>query len=188
MINGIILAGGKSSRMGEDKALLKLAGKTLTQHVYESMKPFINECLIISNNPDVQLENCRTIPDIIKDTGAIGGIYTGLKNSNAKYNLVISCDTPFIEPAILSELIDNKEDNEIIITKYLTQIHPLIGLYSKDILNEIELQIAKKNYKLFNLIKQCKTKILSAKPEYSHSFLNMNTPEDYAFAQKMIQP
>ena len=107
-ITAIVLAGGKSSRMGSDKALLLYKNKTFLEHVVCAIKPLVDEILIISDNKDHQVNDCTTIPDLILNSGPIAGIYTGLKNSKTENNLVLSCDIPLVQTSILEFIIKNR--------------------------------------------------------------------------------
>ena len=77
-ISGIVLAGGKSRRMGRDKALIVLKNRTFLEHVVFALKPMVDDIFIVSDNPDHQIENFYRVPDMIMDAGPIAGIYTGL--------------------------------------------------------------------------------------------------------------
>ena len=105
-ITGIILAGGKSSRMGTDKGFLVLKGKSFIQHSIDVLKPLVSEIIIVSDNPEYDAFNFKRIEDIIKDAGPIAGICSGLKASSSQYNLVLSCDIPLIKAEILQKLIN----------------------------------------------------------------------------------
>ncbi len=81
---GIILAGGKSSRMGEDKGLVLLNGKPMIQYVIEALKGVVSDIIIISNNASYNKFGIPVYPDIIKDKGPVGGIFTGLHHSKTQ--------------------------------------------------------------------------------------------------------
>ena len=99
---GIILAGGKSQRMGTDKGLLLLDGKPFVSYIYEALQPIVGEnCIIVSSNPDYDCLGCTRVEDIIPTKGPRGGISTGLKYSKTKMNIVISVDAPLVSTALL---------------------------------------------------------------------------------------
>src|ERR1035437_7677768 len=95
-LNGYILAGGKSSRMGTDKGLLVFNKKTIIQHVIAQLKPVVKEVIIVSNNRDYEKFGVKVIADIIKNIGPAGGIHAALSHSNTNHNFIVSCDMPFI--------------------------------------------------------------------------------------------
>ena len=86
-ITGIILAGGKSSRMGSDKGFLKLNDKRFVLYSIEALKPLVSEILIVSDNENYDTFGYKRIEDIIKNSGPVAGIYSGLKASKTEYNL-----------------------------------------------------------------------------------------------------
>ena len=100
-ITGIILAGGKSSRMGSDKALLLYRGKAFLTHVINALIPLVDDIIIVSNDERHSQFNYRRISDTIIDAGPLAGIHAGLTDSNTENNLVLSCDVPLIQTSIL---------------------------------------------------------------------------------------
>ena len=105
---GIILAGGKSSRMGEDKGLVLLNGKPMIQYVIEALKEVVSDIIIISNNASYNKFRVPVYSDIIKDKGPVGGIYTGLYHSTTELNFCISCDVPMISSDFIFWLLNKK--------------------------------------------------------------------------------
>ena len=183
-ITGIILAGGKSKRMGTDKAFIKLNGKTLLEHSIELIQPFCNSLLISSNNLAHEKFGYKIIPDKIPNCGPIGGVYSCLKKSEPEWNFVISVDSAFVEPEFIKFLIS--EISEISEFDAVVPIHtkgkePLIALYHKNCLVEIEKMIHSGNYKMHNLINSINTKWIDLQNwvnKYPRLFHNLNRPED----------
>ena len=105
---GIILAGGKSSRMGEDKGLVLLNGKPMIQYVIEALKEVVSDIIIISNNASYNKFRIPVYADLIKDKGPVGGIYTGLYHSTTELNFCISCDVPMISSDFILWLLNKK--------------------------------------------------------------------------------
>src|SRR3989338_5642445 len=104
-MTAIVLAGGKATRMGgRNKAFLKIGGKTIIENLLDKLNPIFGKILIIANVPAqfnqslvTSYQNTKIISDIIPEKGPLGGIYTGLMTSRAKFNFVIACDMPFID-------------------------------------------------------------------------------------------
>ena len=104
-ITGIILAGGKSERMGTDKGLILYKGKPFIKHVYEAMKAVLgNNIVVVSSNAAYDAFGYRRIEDLIADKGPVGGLYTALKQSKTKLNLVLSVDVPLISSELLKSI------------------------------------------------------------------------------------
>ena len=106
-ISGIILAGGKSSRMGTDKAMLIFNEKPFIQHIIDAMKPLVNNIIIVSDNEERTFLGINRTNDIIKDAGALAGLYSGVHYSKTDCNLIVSCDVPLITTEVLQLLINN---------------------------------------------------------------------------------
>ncbi|EMR03671.1 molybdenum cofactor guanylyltransferase [Cesiribacter andamanensis] len=104
-ITGIVLAGCKSSRMGQDKGLMLLQGKAMVLPVIEQLQPQVAEVLLVANAPAYRQYGFRVVPDLVAEAGPMGGIYTGLTASASEYNVVLSCDMPFITAEALGKLI-----------------------------------------------------------------------------------
>ena len=103
-ITGIILAGGKSTRMGTDKGFLLLNNKPFVQYSIDALQPLVSEIIIVSDNPDYDRFGLKRINDTIKDAGPVAGICSGLEASSTAYNLILSCDIPLITSKILQKL------------------------------------------------------------------------------------
>ena len=129
----IILAGGKSSRMGTDKALLEYQGKAFVQILYDNLKNICSEVIISSNNSEIKIEEAKTVADDIKDIGPMGGLYTCLKLSKTDFNIVVSVDTPFISAKLLTEVYEQSQQYDISIIEHNKKTHPLIGVYHKNV-------------------------------------------------------
>ena len=177
-ITGIILSGGKSSRMGRDKGFLLFEGKPFVQYSIEALKPLVSNIIIVSNHRDYDVFGLDRIEDHIENAGPLAGIYSGLKHTKTEYNLVLSCDIPLITSEILKKLIDAIDDEtEIIQIESEGKTMPLIALYKKQcehifikLLNEGErrLQFA---------VNQCNIKNVVLNKDEIHFTNNINTPD-----------
>jgi len=174
-ISAIILAGGKSTRMGTDKALLKYNDKTFLEIVTNEIKKICKTILICSNNLNHKIDNCELIFDKYSEIGPIGGIYSGLSESKTEYNIVIACDNIFIKAEIFELLWEkSKEKNyDITIANYKNFPEPLIGIYNKSALKFIQQNIINKDYKLQNLLKNSNTIKVDFDDE-NDIFININ--------------
>ena len=131
---GIILAGGKSSRMGEDKGLALLNGKPMIQHIIEALENSVSDIIIISNNTAYSEFGYPVYSDIIKDKGPVGGIYTGLSHSNTDKNICLSCDVPLISSEFITWLLERSGDSNVTLPKHKNKVHQMIGVYQKSVL------------------------------------------------------
>ena len=104
-IIGIVLAGGKSSRFGSNKALYIHEQQTLLEHSLQLLKPLCQQVCISGCYSEYQKFDVSCIPDLITNIGPLGGIYSAMKNFNSPYYLFLTCDMPFMEEALLQRLL-----------------------------------------------------------------------------------
>ncbi len=109
-LTGIVLAGGKSSRMGTDKGLLDFRGKKLVQHPLDLLGPYCHEIFISTNNRDYSLFGFPLIKDTLRGKGPVAGLITALGASSGDWNLVVGCDMPFLQPEFIDLLISSAGD------------------------------------------------------------------------------
>ncbi len=178
-ITGIILAGGKSSRMGTDKGFLKLNRKSFVEYSIEAMKPLVSQMMIVSNNADYDAFKLKRVEDVIKNSGPLAGIYSGLSHSKTDYNLVLSCDIPFIKTSILEMLI-NAQDGDADIVQILSdgKPMPLIALYKKRCETIFYNLLQNDERRLHVALNQCIVKNIELNPECDVFTTNINTPEE----------
>ena len=176
----IILAGGNSQRMGEDKGLKTLNGKRFIDHILQAAAENVVDKLIISDHLEHYKLYDFVYPDIIKNQGPLGGIYSGLHYSKTDLNFVVSCDTPLINAKVFEKL-STEQDEKFDIVHF--DQHPLIGIYKKDICNAILKLIHKKSLSVRYALSTLKTKILNTHNLEKH-LTNINTPQQFQNVQK----
>lgn len=175
-ITGIILAGGKSSRMGSDKGFIKLNGYTFMSHIIEAMKPIVNTVIIVSNNSDYDEFGYKRIEDIIKDSGPLAGLYSGLYHSKTENNLVLSCDVPLINSSVLKQLIDGFDNGfDVIQLQSQNKTIPLIALYKKQCFYKCLELLDKGEKRLRIAVEQLKSKTIMLDSELDKYVNNINT-------------
>jgi molybdopterin-guanine dinucleotide biosynthesis protein A len=184
-ITGIVLAGGESSRMGVDKSLLKWKGKTLTEHVIDTLNPLCNKVVISSNKKVYDFTGCETWPDEIAQQAPIIGIYSCLKRSETEINLVLSCDMPLITAELLKLLINSSHNYSLVVPVHDNgMIEPLCGVYKRTIIPVMEKCILDENLSMHKFLEACDTlyfKIDNESEFYSTQlFSNINTRDDLA--------
>lgn len=180
----LVLVGGKSRRMnGNNKAFLKFKNKSFIENITDELKNFNNIYLSVDDKEKYKHLNYILLEDIYKDIGPIGGIYSALKVIDEKYIFVTACDMPKITKEFIEFLFSSiTEDVKcVVVQDEEGRIYPLGGIYSKDILYDIEDMIQKKDYKLLNLINRVKSKIISLPDtKFNKDILNnINNLEQY---------
>ena len=180
-ITAIILAGGKSKRMGTDKALLEMDGTSLLQKAITLCKELSPEIIISSNNPTHQQFGFPVITDEMKNCGPIGGISSCLKQSKTAWNFVISVDAAFVESDFVDFLFPDADDFDAIVPVHSKGKEPLIAFYNKSSLAKMEEMLQTENYKMHNLLALINTKFIDCEKwlvKYPKLFYNLNRPED----------
>ncbi|MCL4549854.1 MAG: molybdenum cofactor guanylyltransferase [Bacteroidetes bacterium] len=202
-ITGIILAGGKSSRMGVNKSFLKLGSQTIIERITDLMKSIFTEVIIITNTPEEYL--FLQLPlheDIFKGQGPLGGIHSGLTHSKTGKNFVISCDIPLMTQEVIEFLTGYSTDRPITVARADGFIQQLCGVYCRSLLNEIEKIIfqseteirnneqTKRKCSVHKLIENVNAEIIDIENDYStfwkETFFNMNQPEDYVAIKRKL--
>jgi len=175
-MTGIIITGGKSQRLQKDKATFIFNSKALAQYSSDLLKTYCEQIIVASNNINHSVFGDIRVQDEIGD-GPIAGLYSGLKASSKDWNLILPCDTPYINDKIIDELISNKEDfDAIVAVDANNKVHPLIGIYHRRIITIIQDQINNNKYSVMNLLEHINTKYV--KFNDSSSFRNLNTIKD----------
>ena len=178
-ITGIILAGGKSSRMGNDKGLLKINNKTFIELVIEAMKPLVNDILIVSNNPDHDKFGYERIGDIISDSGPLAGIHAALNHTSTRHNMVLSCDIPLITTEVLNKLIETDYENyDVVQIKSKDKTMHLIAMYNKDCLQTCHELLQQGEKRLRVAINQMHSKSIVIDDKWANYVKNVNTKDD----------
>lgn len=176
-ITGIILTGGRSSRIGTDKAFLEFEGKTLLNRALDFCESFCNEVIISSNYPHHKIANCRYVTDEKEGCGPIAGIYSCLKQSANNWNFVLSVDSPFVETDFVSFLFSKTHGFDAVIPFHKNGKEPLIAIYHKNVFPEIESQLKTGNYRILALLNKVKTNFVDSQlwvEKYPNLFLNVN--------------
>lgn len=181
-ITGIILAGGKSNRMGTDKGLLKLGEKYLIEYPIDVLSNLCDQILISANSNSYDFLGYPIISDIVSDCGPIGGIYTGLCHSKTNWNLVLSCDMPFVSEMLLHYLIANSEHTEVTVPYHKNKLEPLCAVYHKKTKHVLERFIQKNDFKIINTYQELKLRKVLISPDlyFYKNFLfdNINFSKD----------
>ncbi|MFK7050292.1 putative molybdenum cofactor guanylyltransferase [Flavobacterium columnare] len=180
-IEGYILAGGKSSRMGTDKGLLLLNNIPFVTHIQNVLKTICKTIQIVTNNLEYKKTGYNIIKDIIIEKGPVGGIYTALSHSKTTYTLIVSVDSPLITEKLIKELIVNHISQNASVTIFGTEKIeiPLVGVYNTDLKFFFEEATIHNRLKLRELLKEIKTQKITISKEFESQLQNINTKEDY---------
>lgn len=180
-ISVIILAGGLSSRMGRDKGLILLQGRSMIEHILEQAAYLTTNIIIVTGNPAYKKLGFPCQHDIIPGKGPLGGIYTGLIHSSTRKNIVLGCDTPFISDGTLQHLAASCGGEDVLITEHRRKAQPLCAVYDKNCIAHFKDKIAAGQLKLLDAIQDLKVTVTRFDEALwlSHDeFANINTPEE----------
>ncbi len=180
-IGGIILAGGKSSRMGADKGLIEFQGKLLVEYAIDLLKPLCAEIIISTNQSGYGQFGLKTVADVYQDCGPLGGLQASLSETKFDWNIVVSCDTPFLQPELFTELLLMKEEFDAVIPKHVDGIEPLAGIYRKSLAEMLEQKLQAGDFKMQKMLYEINTGFYDATGlirKYPRLFHNLNRPEE----------
>ncbi|TVQ83597.1 MAG: molybdenum cofactor guanylyltransferase [Bacteroidetes bacterium] len=181
-VTGIILAGGKSSRFGSDKALFEYQGKKLVEYSIEALKPLCNELLISTNQPEkYDFTRFKTVTDMYSNSGPVGGIHACLKASSNEHNLVIGCDMPFLKHGLFLHLLKKAAKHQVVIPMHNGFSEPLAAFYSKSCYEVLEESLKKNKHKILDAIQGLQVLYLEISQEYFYDetlFFNVNFRSD----------
>ncbi len=188
---GIILAGGKSSRMGQDKGLLEIAGKKLVEIAISNLIPVCQRILISSNSTVYEQFGLEVVRDIFPGIGPMGGIYSALKMSHSEFNLVLSVDLPFAGEDLFRYLLKQAEGYQVAVPCSGSDYYePLCACYSISVLPQIEESIRKENFKLPDLFREFHMNALTIDSQLPFFkpwiFHNVNSESDLLAANKLM--
>ncbi len=189
-VTGIILAGGKSSRFGIDKGLVKFRDKPLISIAIERFHSLCDHMIISANTDTFHHLGYPVIPDAVNDCGPMMGIYSCLKHSSTRVNLVAPVDTPLVPTGLYRELIRMMEDSQVVVpVNDKERYEPVIGLYHQDVLESMERLFSEQNYTLPDLYKKIRFKGMSVGEHQPFSnpliFTNINTFDDLTFLESL---
>ncbi len=189
-ITGIILAGGKSSRYGTNKAFVEMNGTRLIERVIRVMEPLFGHLIIITNTPhEYAYLQLPMVEDLIKGLGPLGGIYTGLESISDEAGFFVACDMPFLNGGLIRHMVEMREDFDVVVPKIDWKIEALHAIYAKRCLPAIRALIDAREYQIIKLFPKVRVKYLNEgeirrfDPELK-SFLNINRPEELLSASK----
>jgi len=183
---GFVLAGGRSSRMGRDKALLTLGGEPLVQRAVGKLSEVCAEVAIAGGTEELMRFD-RVIPDRFPGYGPLGGIVSALEQSPAEWNLFLSVDAPFVPVSCLKTLLLMAAgfSGVAVIARADDRMQPLCAVYSRKALTILEQELAAGRWKVLSAIEAAgDVKVMDF--EDARWFANLNTPEEFAEAERQV--
>lgn len=198
-VTGIILAGGKSSRLGRDKAWEDVGGQRIIDRVIGALRSSCDEVLIIGDRPERQnelsLPKCiQYRSDELKGRGSIGGLYTGLKSSDTLWSLVVACDMPFISRELIRFMLSiiSKNRCDAIVPVINGRYQPTHALYNSTCIPFIEKNISSGNFRMDSYfdeiyLEEISEDVINSIKGAELSFFNVNTEDDLFTAREQYK-
>lgn len=186
--SAVILAGGKSRRMGFDKQLLQLENRCLLRHQGEQLAELFEQVIVVSNTPELYQEPpFILVGDELHQKGPLGGIHSGLKRAASDKVFFLACDMPNINPDYIRFMQERlrSSSSEACVTRFGNWIEPFNAFYTRNLVPAIEEYLGRGRHSLFKFLNAQNTHYVSEEEARTYSpdwqmFLNLNTPEELA--------
>jgi molybdopterin-guanine dinucleotide biosynthesis protein A len=186
-VSAAIMAGGKSRRMGQDKAWIELDGEPLIKRVADVLAQVADEVIVVANDPKYETLGLRVVHDRFPEGGALGGIATGVSAATHDRVLVAACDMPFLSVEVWRVLLDHRYEADVVIPKIAGELETLHALYTKACVAPMERALAAGKMRVISFFDEVRVQPIEerelrvADPTL-RSFTNVNTPEELATA------
>ncbi|MHB8781328.1 MAG: molybdenum cofactor guanylyltransferase [Candidatus Geothermincolia bacterium] len=193
---GVILAGGRGSRLRMDKSELELGGRLLIERLMEQLRSLFPSLLLVVDADDSPLgryegEDVRVAADLLPGQGPLGGIYTALEQALTPFIFVVACDMPFPCLDLIRLMVDRSESYQAVVPRRGDLIEPLFAVYSHDALAPLRRHLEQQQRKIYRFLDSIRVLYIEA-PEIDRCdparrcFLNINTPEDLERARHLL--
>ncbi len=186
----IVLAGGKSARMGQNKALVTVNEHKMIEGVVRELEKIFPEIIISANGNTLADLGVRAVPDIFSGHGPLGGIHAGLKASGHHVNFVVACDMPFLDVGLAAYMVHAAPGHDAVVPKLGEYYQPLFAVYTKGCIAAIESQLKRGHNRIVSFYSEVNIKFVGmdeikryGDPE--RIFFNVNTPGDLKLAKVM---
>jgi molybdenum cofactor guanylyltransferase len=193
-VTGILLAGGKSRRMGEDKRHLVVGEQTLLERGLAVLcSTFQNVLVVIAQDSPPLGVDARVVRDLVPDCGSLGGLYSGLMQATTPWVFVVACDMPFLNQAVIAQFTSRRTTADIVMAKLDARLQPMHALYGKQCLPVLEQMVRARQLKIQEMVSQSSLRVcyvteadlLSIDPS-GRSFYNVNTLADLEAARSLL--
>lgn len=194
-MTGLIMAGGKSKRLGQDKRFLMLGGKSCLQRVLEAYQDLFDEILVVADVKEpFQSLGVHVVEDLIPGRATLGGLYTGLHYARSDRVFSAAVDMPCLSTQTIRIVLDQADRGDIVIPDLNGQLQPMHAVYSKACLSYLKDLIVASRLKVQELcavpdlrVHRIPQSVFERVDPDLRSFFNINTPEDLALAREWIE-
>lgn len=184
-VTGVILAGGQSSRMGSNKALLPYRGGRFIEAIYRQFRGLFADVLLVTNTPEqYQFLDCPKVPDLYPGMGALAGLHSGLQHSSMPHIFAVACDMPYLNDALIRTLAARRYSVDVVIAEGDQGLEPLHAIYSRSCLPHVTEALCSGRRRIISFFPEVtvdtfsRAAVQALDPAFA-SFSNINTPADY---------
>ncbi|HEY51900.1 MAG TPA: molybdenum cofactor guanylyltransferase [Caldilineae bacterium] len=187
---GLVLLGGASRRMGQNKALLPVAGVAIIERVIHALDPLCSRIFLVGNDAEPYLHlGLPIIPDVEPNLGPLMGLYSGLLATNNELNVLLACDMPFASRPLMAHLLASSDDYDVVIPRTEKGLHPLCAVYRRSTcLPAIRAALDARSRRVISFFDQVRVREIG--PDELRlldpdgvGLMNVNTPEELAKAR-----
>jgi molybdopterin-guanine dinucleotide biosynthesis protein A len=183
-LTGVILAGGKSSRMGSDKALLQLDGRPFVERIAQTLRAEFDRVILVANNHSAySFLGLEIVGDVYQDCGPLGGIHSGLVHVDGADVFVCACDTPLVSRELVNHIAVSQSTALVCVPSFHQRLHPLCGRYKQECIPLLVNEITSQRLRVLDFIEKVAADIVPITPDlpfYKNDlFSNFNSAEDF---------
>lgn len=185
-VTGVILAGGKSSRMGRDKATLEVAGMPLFERILAVMRTLFPTVLIAGDRPDLARPEVPCYPDLFPGS-ALGGLHTGLCAAQTDWIFVAPCDLPHPDAELMRILLRRRTGADVVVPRTRSGLEPLFALYRQSCRGPVQSMLEADQFRIYDFYPQVRMRYVEEgelPADWQRSLANINTPEDIRRLEK----
>ncbi|MDD3828505.1 MAG: molybdenum cofactor guanylyltransferase [Anaerolineae bacterium] len=194
-ISAVVLAGGESRRLGQDKCMLLVEGQSLLDRTLGLLASLAGDLVVVSNDPRRTVDlpfPVRLVPDRQPGVGALMGLYSGLHAARHDRAVAVACDMPFLSLPLLRHMVSLSVDYDVVLPRLGDLVEPLHAVYGKGCLGPMERQLSRGRRRIvsfFDDVRVCyveQAEVDRYDPRHL-SFLNVNTPDDWQRVQALLR-
>lgn len=189
-MTAIVLAGGKSSRMKTNKALLSLGEKTMIEGIIDKLRDLFPEIILVTNTPEeYRFLGLPMVGDVFQQVGPLAGLHAGLLAASSPHVFAVACDMPFLNLELIRYMQEQMDGYAVVVPRLGELIEPMYAIYSKECLAPIERKLQAGEHKIISFYDSVPVRYIDQEEieqfgSASEIFFNVNTPEEYREAQR----
>lgn len=192
-VTGVLIAGGKSRRMGQDKRFLKVAGVTMFDRTLSLLRAMFAETFVVLAEPieGLELHGCPVRYDVVKNAGSLGGLLTGLLAATRPRIFAVACDMPFLDQNVIRFISSRDPTADVVVAHLEGRFHPMQAVYSTRCIPLLHTMAERRELKIQTLFDREELQVTVLReedflrfPSGRRSFENLNTPSDLASVER----